>query len=378
MKPSFAVAALLSLLSVRVAAQTYTACSPLNSTCPPDQALGTSFNQTFEIDSSLSSTYWKNEAGTIAFGPSGAIFTIAQHGDAPTIASTFAIFWGRVEVIMRAASGQGIISSIVLLSDDLDEIDWEIMGGNTTHVETNYFGKGNITQENALYYPCDNPQGALHNYTTVWSSEQIEYHLDNKIVRTVPYGSAVDSAGKTMYPQTPTFLKIGSWAAGDPTEPLGTRQWAGGLVDYNDGPFDMYVKSVHVVDGTNNAKSYTYGDHSGSWQSIEIERGISSVAVAIHAPPPLTLTQRWNNLSSAVQITIICVIAGVVALLFGLFVFYCIRQRRAGKRERAAADAAWDQEQAELLEYKRRMQMGQFGRKGGGFVGVVQQQQRWH
>jgi Glycosyl hydrolases family 16 len=34
------------------------------------------------------------------------------------------IFFGRVETWLKSAPGQGIVSSIVLESDDLDEIDW--------------------------------------------------------------------------------------------------------------------------------------------------------------------------------------------------------------------------------------------------------------
>lgn len=40
---------------------------------------------------------------------------------------------------MKAASGQGIVSSIVLESDDLDEIDWEFLGGDTTQVQSNFY-----------------------------------------------------------------------------------------------------------------------------------------------------------------------------------------------------------------------------------------------
>ena len=76
------------------------------------------------------------------YGAQGTEFTINKRGDSPTIQSEWYIMFGSVSVIMQAATGQGIISSIVLESDDLDEIDWEFMGGNATHAETNYFGKG--------------------------------------------------------------------------------------------------------------------------------------------------------------------------------------------------------------------------------------------
>jgi hypothetical protein len=62
---------------------------------------------------------------------------------------------------------------------------------------------------------------------------------------------------------------IGSWAAGDPKQPQGTREWAQGTTDYTQGPFDFYVKSVYVQDASNGSE-YTYSDHSGSWQSIKI------------------------------------------------------------------------------------------------------------
>ena len=54
----------------------------------------------------------------------GAEFTINKQGDAPTIETDFYFFFGEAEVVMKAANGTGIVSSIVLESDDLDEVDW--------------------------------------------------------------------------------------------------------------------------------------------------------------------------------------------------------------------------------------------------------------
>lgn len=48
---------------------------------------------------------------------------------APTLNSNDYIFFGNIEVVMKAATGQGIVSSFVLESDDLDEVDWEWLGG---------------------------------------------------------------------------------------------------------------------------------------------------------------------------------------------------------------------------------------------------------
>lgn len=61
----------------------------------------------------------------IKYGSSdGAHFRVEKSKDSPTIVSNFYIMWGKFEVTMKAAPGAGIVSSIVLQSEDLDEIDW--------------------------------------------------------------------------------------------------------------------------------------------------------------------------------------------------------------------------------------------------------------
>lgn len=195
--------------------------------------------------------------------------TIAKKRDAPTIATNWYIFFGRAEVLMRAAPGTGIVSSMVLASDDGDEIDWELLGGNNDEVQTNYFGKGNVTLFNrGGKTPVHDVQRTTHNYTIDWQINQLTWYVDGKAVRTLKKGDAV---GGLNYPQTPMKLRIGSWAGGDPDNAPGTIAWAGGVTDYTKGPFTMYVEKVSV---TNQylAASYSYGDTSGSWESIVLKK----------------------------------------------------------------------------------------------------------
>lgn len=92
-------------------------------TCPPNKGLAQStFTDDFTAGSNLDG--WKVTAGNVPIGPQGAEFTVAKKGDSPTIDTDFYFFFGKAEVVMKAAPGQGIVSSIVLESDDLDEIDW--------------------------------------------------------------------------------------------------------------------------------------------------------------------------------------------------------------------------------------------------------------
>lgn len=253
------------------AAQVTTDCQPLNRTdCPPDPAFGMEYN--FNFNQTPIDGTWETTKGNVPYDRNdGATFTINQQGDSPTIRSKFYIFFGRVEIWMRAAPGTGIISSIMLLSDDLDEIDWEFMGGNATHAETNYFGKGVDTNYGtATYHPVAG--GILddyHNYTAVWTKDALDFFIDSQHIRTLLPKQANNTY---YYPQTPMRISVGIWAGGDPSLPQGTRDWAGGDTDFSKGPFSMHVKSIQVTDFTNQAKEYSYGDKSGSWESIRVVR----------------------------------------------------------------------------------------------------------
>ncbi|KAK1146901.1 transglycosylase [Aspergillus melleus] len=247
-------------------AQTYSDCNPLKKTCDPVSGLDTgSYTADFTTGESALDK-WKTTGGKVSFGSDGAEFTINKKGDAPTIDTNFHVFFGKVEVTMKAAPGTGVVSSIVLESDVLDEIDWEALGGDTTQIQTNYFGKGDTSSyDRATFETVATPQETFHTYTVDWTKDQMSWAIDGNVVRTVAYN---DAKGGTRFPQTPMRLRLGIWAGGDSDNAEGTIQWAGGETDYSGAPYTMYVKSVKVTN-YNPASSYTYTDNSGSYDSIK-------------------------------------------------------------------------------------------------------------
>lgn len=144
---------------------------------------------------------------------------MAEQGDAPLIQSNWYIMFGHVEYVIKAAPGTGIVSSAVLQSDDLDEIDWEWLGGNDQLVQTNYFGKGDTSSYNrgATHNDPGNHDD-FHTYTVDWTSKQIVWQIDGTTVRVL----TPDTADTNQYPQTPMVVKVGIWAGGDPSNPQGT------------------------------------------------------------------------------------------------------------------------------------------------------------
>ena len=271
------LASTAALLSPAVA-QTYTNCNPLTTTCPANSALGKTVNIDFTTGGSDSFT----PQGNPTYSSNGVSFTVAKSGDSPQLTSKWYIMFGRVDVVLKAAPGIGIVSSFVLQSDDLDEIDWEWLGGDGQRVQTNYFGKGQTGSYNRGAFHADpNSQTQYKTYTIIWTANQVVWQIDGVTVRTLLPGDS-----NNQYPQTPMQVKVGAWSGGDPANSPGTVQWAGGPTDYSKGPFSMLVKSLKVQDYSTGTQ-YVYGDKSGNWQSIKAVGGsVNSGGSPVQNPAP--------------------------------------------------------------------------------------------
>lgn len=267
MRPqSFLTAAVAATLPLTpVFAQTHTDCNPLTSGgCKADTALGKAV--TIDFTSGASDSFTAQGAPT--YNANGASFTVANPGDSPLIASKWYIMFGHVEFVIKAAPGVGIVSSAILQSDDLDEIDFEWLGYDNANVQTNFFGKGDVTSYNrGASYPVAGNHDGFNKYAIDWTANQIVWSVNGKTVRTL----TPTSTNGYPYPQTPMMIKVGSWSGGDKTNPVGTVEWATGqsgvYTNYPAGPYTMEVKSIAVTDYSTGSQ-YKYTGTDGTWQSI--------------------------------------------------------------------------------------------------------------
>jgi len=277
---SFTAAAAVLAASTLVNAQTFTDCNPLEKDCPSDPAFGSQ-----KINCNLQQGEcgaFKHLPGTeVEYTPEGAIFSIEKETNAPTIATDKYIFFGRLDVEIQAAPGQGIVTSAVLQSDCLDEIDWEWVGGDDLQVQTNYFSKGDTsTYDRGAYHPVDHPLTSFHTYSINWTPASVQWIIDGAIIRELKYE---DAKGGSAFPQTPMQIKLGTWVAGRKDAPQGTVDWAGGYADFSKGPFNAVYKSISIVDyagssgpSSGSVREYIYGDRTGEWESIEVVKGNGS------------------------------------------------------------------------------------------------------
>ncbi|KAI0120904.1 glycoside hydrolase family 16 protein [Hypoxylon sp. NC0597] len=259
-----------------VAGQTHTDCDPTKKKCPDDPAFGSTVTVDF---SKGASDIFKAADGTkLTYDSNGAVFTINKETDAPTITSTKYIFFGKIDVQVQAAPGTGVVTSFVLQSDDLDEIDWEWLGGDKAQVQTNYFGKGDTTTyDRGAYHAVSNPQDNVYTYSIDWTKDYVRWYINGNQVRELKYA---DAKGGTRFPQTPMQIKLGTWVAGRSDAPEGTVQWAGGKTDFSQAPFIAHYKSITINDysnGVKGAEKYVWADGSdGSYQSIKVVTGDGS------------------------------------------------------------------------------------------------------
>lgn len=197
--------------------------------------------------------------------------------------------FGKVEVVAKASPGAGIVSSFVLQSDDLDEIDWEWLGADSEEVQSNYFGKGlTTTYTRGGVHANPGSQSGYHTYTLDWTANQIVWQIDGKTVRVLTSATAEPN----QYPQTPMLVKFGAWSGGDSGNPAGTISWARGPTDYSKGPFSMYVKSIAVTDYSTGSQ-YKYGTTTGNWQDIVAVNGKvnpSAGSAVVAVAPAVTST----------------------------------------------------------------------------------------
>ncbi|MGI6141376.1 MAG: beta-glucanase [Caldicoprobacterales bacterium] len=118
--------------------------------------------------------------------------------------------YGRVEARMKAAKGEGLVTSLFTYynADESiqrnDEIDIEILGKDTTKVELNYFTKG-VGEHSTIINLGFDASEAFHNYAFEWSPTYIKWYVDGNLVHT-------ENGSRGPLPTDPGHIMVNLWA----------------------------------------------------------------------------------------------------------------------------------------------------------------------
>lgn len=202
------------------------------------------------------------------------LLTMPKGSTGTVLSSTSYMWYGNVKARMKTARGRGVISGFILFSDIQDEIDYEWIGVDLETAQTNFYFQGVTDYTNSENISLSDTFHNWHDYEIRWTPDKIEWLVDGQVGRTKERKDTWNETSQNwQFPQTPARVQLSIWPGGLESNPKGTIEWAGGLIDWNaediqnTGYFWASVESVSIECydgkdgiGTNNGKSYWYDD----------------------------------------------------------------------------------------------------------------------
>ena len=170
-----------------------------------------------------------------------------------TVVSTAESFlYGRVLVSFKSSLGTGVVSSFILFSNVHDEVDMEFMGFDGT-LESNYYYRGQLDYTHKKTHNVPNIDRVWHKYEIDWQEDETNWYIDGNVVRTLKRKDTWDEGLQEFkYMRTPCRVQLSIWPAGAKSQPPGTRDWAGGEINWNSeimkktGYYYAFAKDLEV------------------------------------------------------------------------------------------------------------------------------------
>lgn len=67
---------------------------------------------------------------------------MAQGTVGTLVSSTHYVWYGKIDTTMTTSQGAGVVTAFILMSDSKDEIDFEFVGVDLQHAQSNYYAQG--------------------------------------------------------------------------------------------------------------------------------------------------------------------------------------------------------------------------------------------
>ncbi|KAJ2300793.1 putative glycosidase CRH2 [Coemansia sp. RSA 2706] len=136
---------------------------------------------------------------------------------------------GRVEARIRIGGGSGVVTAMLLLGPaPSDEIDFEWVGQDLSHVQTMYYVQAHRVDAMPEVFGVSQQGGkdlstSFQNYAIELRDDSVKWYLNGGLLRTL-------TKGRGEFPSDATRARMGIWDGSQ------TSGWAG-TVDWNSAPF---------------------------------------------------------------------------------------------------------------------------------------------
>ncbi|KAI8868815.1 concanavalin A-like lectin/glucanase [Ramicandelaber brevisporus] len=157
--------------------------------------------------------------------------------------------YGIVKFRMKSASKTGgVVTSFNVRGKEGDELDIEITNDVTRYQANTFFDGIEEFGVNMRESPkVENGTLAtdFHDYSIDWTPERAIWGLDGNQFYTLTKESTFNATtGQHKYPYRTGRIQFGVWDGG--AGPQGTRDWAGGRVNWDQAPFEVEIESIQV------------------------------------------------------------------------------------------------------------------------------------
>jgi hypothetical protein len=104
-------------------------------------------------------TNWVSTGTPLMYNNDAILLTMAPDTVGTLLASSHYIWYGKISATLTTSQGAGVVTAFIMMSDVKDEIDFEFIGTDVQHAQSNYYSQG-ITVCTFLFYPL-NPACAM-------------------------------------------------------------------------------------------------------------------------------------------------------------------------------------------------------------------------
>jgi beta-glucanase (GH16 family) len=100
-----------------------------------------------------SHTNWVSTGTPLVYNNQAILLTMAPDTVGTLLASSHYVWYGKVSATLTTSQGAGVVTAFIMMSDVKDEIDFEFIGVDVQHAQSNFYSQGVTVCMFLSYFP---------------------------------------------------------------------------------------------------------------------------------------------------------------------------------------------------------------------------------